>query len=109
MKSAIAVMQYLLAAGLILLSIILIVQWALASDLPYRPPSENSNEPLALGVIALILVWCACVGEPTYRFWVISRSAPAVQRARLRALSLGYGLIVAILIVAIFAGNRIQS
>ncbi len=50
-------------------------------------------------LLSLILVWIACVGEPTVRFWSASRGRPVVQRARLRALSGEYGL----LIVAVFS------
>jgi signal transduction histidine kinase len=44
-----------------------------------------------------LLLWVGCVGEPIVRFWLESRGRAAVQRARLRALSLGYGLVVLIL------------
>ena len=46
---------------------------------------------------AWLLLWVGCVGEPIVRFWLESRGRAAVQRARLRALSLGYGLVVLIL------------
>jgi signal transduction histidine kinase len=46
---------------------------------------------------AWLLLWVGCVGEPIVRFWLESRGRGAVQRARLRALSLGYGLVVLIL------------
>jgi signal transduction histidine kinase len=39
----------------------------------------------------LVLVsWLACTGEPVVRLWRFSSSRPAVQQARLRALSLAY-------------------
>jgi signal transduction histidine kinase/DNA-binding response OmpR family regulator len=55
--------------------------------------------------LALILVWAALVIEPIIRFWLAARSLPAVQAWRLRSLSLGFGGIVAILLVALAAGS----
>jgi signal transduction histidine kinase/CheY-like chemotaxis protein len=54
----------------------------------------------------LIGVWAALVLEPIVRFWVVSRSLPAVQAWRLRSLSLGFAAIVAVLLFAI-AGQAI--
>lgn len=74
---------------------------------------------LAIGVIVLlpkspvwlqlaiaipwIGVWIGSVAEPVVRFWLVSRDRPVVQRARLRALSAGYGGIILVLFVAIVA------
>ena len=52
-------------------------------------------------VMAYFLTWCGLVTEPAFRLWRVSRTRPAVQRARLRALSTGYLAIVAVLVVAI--------
>ncbi|HEV3234498.1 MAG TPA: ATP-binding protein [Candidatus Dormibacteraeota bacterium] len=61
-------------------------------------------KPLQLAaVIVLFGVWIATVVEPIFRLWLMSRGRPAVQRARLRALSTGYGGIVLVLVVAIGA------
>ena len=54
-------------------------------------------------VYLLVAVWSGCVGEPATRFWLASRRRPAVQRARLRALSAGYGGIVGLLLFALVA------
>jgi signal transduction histidine kinase len=51
---------------------------------------------------AFVVVWSGCVVEPSVRLWLASRRRTVVQRARLRALSLGYLGIVAILVVAVF-------
>ncbi len=48
--------------------------------------------------IAWLLIWIGCVGEPIVRLWRESLGRAAVQRARLRALSFGYGLVIAILV-----------
>jgi signal transduction histidine kinase/DNA-binding response OmpR family regulator len=57
------------------------------------------------GLVAIAIVWfaiwVACVVEPIVRFWLVARSLPAVQAWRLRSLSLGFGGLVALLIVGI--------
>jgi signal transduction histidine kinase len=59
-------------------------------------------KPLAFVVLAaFIVVWSGCVGEPSVRLWLNARGRTAVQRARMRALSLGYLGIIAILLVAV--------
>ena len=60
---------------------------------------------LTVATFALVLVWSACVGEPIVRFWRVSNRLPAVQRWRLRSLSLGFGAIVAVLLFAIAVGS----
>ena len=60
-------------------------------------------------VLAWLGVWCACVGEPIARFWFVARSLPAVQASRLRSLSLGFGGLVAILILAVALGLAIHQ
>jgi signal transduction histidine kinase/CheY-like chemotaxis protein len=57
-----------------------------------------------LCAIALVAVWSAAVGEPIVRFWLVARELPAVQAWRLRALSLGFAGLVAVLLVAVAAG-----
>jgi len=62
----------------------------------------SAPKPLSFAeLIAFIVVWSGCVGEPSVRLWLTARSRTAVQRARMRALSLGYLGIVAILLVAV--------
>jgi len=58
-----------------------------------------------LGVVAFVAVWSGCVGEPSVRLWIAAGRRTAVQRARMRALSLGYIGIIAILLAAIFASS----
>ena len=55
-----------------------------------------------IAAAAFILVWSGCVGEPSVRLWFAARRRTVVQRARMRALSLGYIGIVAILLAAVF-------
>src|SRR5438477_11965137 len=54
--------------------------------------------------VVWVLIWCACVGEPIVRFWLVARNLPAGQAWRLRSLSLGFGGLVLVLLVAISGG-----
>ncbi|MEA2487177.1 MAG: hypothetical protein QOF16_831 [Actinomycetota bacterium] len=74
----------------------------IASSLPY---AENPKYTTSQGVILALVVgaWSACVAEPIYRFWRLSRNRPAVQRARLRSLSVAYAVLVFILVLAVGA------
>lgn len=81
-------------------------------------PNDPQNLPplYVAAAFALIALWCGFIIEPVVRFWTASRGRPAVQRARLRALCLGYGGIVALIIVAIgvslgvgFASSQSQT
>ncbi|HEV3231658.1 MAG TPA: response regulator [Candidatus Dormibacteraeota bacterium] len=75
-----------------------------------QPPAGTAPDPLQTVAVFYILgFWCVCVGEPIVRLWLRSRRLPAVQRARLRALSLGYGLIVGILVISVAAGGAAQT
>lgn len=72
--------------------------------------TSSAPNPLQLGLLlALVAVWSVSVGEPSVRFWLISRRLPAVQRARLRSLSGGYGAIIAILIFDVAVGSASSS
>jgi hypothetical protein len=68
----------------------------------------GTSTPKALqlvGLFAFVAVWSGCVGEPSVRLWLAAGRRTAVQRARMRALSLGYIGIIAILLAAILAGS----
>ena len=67
-----------------------------------QPGSSGArpNSLQAAATLLLVLAWSACVGEPIVRFWLASAHRPAVQRGRLRALSVGYAALVLILIFA---------
>ena len=62
----------------------------------------------ALG-IAIMVPWATFVGEPIARFWLASNRLPAVQRIRLRFLSLGFGLLIAVLFAAVIAGAALPT
>jgi len=64
---------------------------------------HNAPKPIQLLALAMfVVVWSGCVGEPSVRLWFAARRRTVVQRARMRALSLGYLGIVAILLAAVF-------
>ena len=86
---------------LVVLAVAVIAVSAILVALP-APTNANNISPLyLLAALGFILLWCGFILEPVVRFWTASRHRPPVQRARLRALSLGYGSIVAVIIVAI--------
>ena len=66
-------------------------------------PGAALNPLQAVATWLIILTWAACVAEPVQRFWRESRTAPAVQRARLRALAGGYTAIVLTLVISLTA------
>ncbi len=55
--------------------------------------------------LALLAIWGASVVEPVIRFWLVSNRLEAVQRWRLRSLSLGFATLVLILAFALVAGS----
>src|SRR5258708_25194701 len=68
------------------------------------------NRALLIGIaLAYFTVWCACLIEPTVRFWLVARGLPAVQALMLRSLSPGVGGLVALLIFAISVGLLIRQ
>jgi len=69
----------------------------------------KNTGPLIAVALALLAVWIACVGEPIVRFWLVAKSLPAVQAWRLRSLSLGFGGLVLVLLVAISIGVLVRQ
>lgn len=68
--------------------------------------SQPGSVLFTLGVLAIVIPWIACAGEPVVRFWIAARRRPAVQRARLRSLSAGLAGLVLILIVTGVTGGQ---
>ena len=56
-----------------------------------------------------IAAWAVFIGEPIVRFWLASNSLPAVQRARMRYLSFGFAVLIAILFADVLGGTALQS
>jgi signal transduction histidine kinase/DNA-binding response OmpR family regulator len=67
-----------------------------------------SVSALTASTIVIVAVWCACVGEPIVRFWLVAQRLPAVQKWRLRSLSLGFGGLVVVLILAVSIGLAVR-
>ncbi len=66
--------------------------------------------PLQLAATMLFgVVWLGCVGEPIVRLFRLSFGVPAVQRARLRALTVGYAVIIVILILSVAASYLAEN
>ena len=67
--------------------------------------------PVAITAAAAVLIgaWAIFTGEPIARFWLASRNLPSVQKARMRALSFGFAVLIAILVVDVFGGSAVQS
>jgi signal transduction histidine kinase/CheY-like chemotaxis protein len=82
-----------------------IVAMVTASGAYFAAHAFGSTQAQNVAGIALVLIWSLAVGEPIVRFWLVARDLPAVQAWRLRSLSLGFGGLVAILMVAAAAGS----
>jgi hypothetical protein len=80
---------------------------SLALFLTVRMPNPGviPNAPQAVTIALLVAIWFGCVGEPTVRLWLVSTTRPTVQRARLRALAIGYGAIFIVLVVSAIPGT----
>jgi len=66
--------------------------------------------PFQLVAVGLLLVtWVLCVAEPIVRLGLASIGRPAVEGARLRALSLGYVGLIAVVVVGTVAGSSSQN
>ena len=76
----------------------------IALELPANP--DHLQTPLqSLALAATVGIWSFCVLEPIVTFWVASRGRPAVEHARLRALSIGYAALLAVIVVGAVAGT----
>ena len=56
-----------------------------------------------------VLAWALLIGEPVARFWLASYGLPAVQKARMRFLSFGFGMLIVILFVDVLGGSALRS
>src|SRR5260370_2885473 len=77
-----------------------------------RLPADAPQPPGPLQTIALVAIlttWGLCVAEPIVTFWSASRGRPAVEGARMRALSLGYAGIVVVIMFGTLGGAFVQN
>jgi signal transduction histidine kinase/DNA-binding response OmpR family regulator/HPt (histidine-containing phosphotransfer) domain-containing protein len=69
------------------------------------PDASHATPIQGAALAAFSGMWILCVGDPAVNFWRASRGRPPVQRARLRALSLGYLGIVLVLLISLAGGS----
>jgi signal transduction histidine kinase len=96
------------ARGVITAGIAVIAIVGVLAGLPSDPSA--SHTPFQVTVtIAVVLTWVVCVAEPIIRLGLASINRPAVERARLRALSLGYAGLIAVVVVGALSGSLAQN
>jgi len=71
--------------------------------------AHSTKAVMTAAAAVLIGAWAIFTGEPIVRFWLASRNLPSVQKARMRALSFGFAVLIAILVVDVFGGSAAQS
>jgi len=91
-------------AALVLLVVASALGVALVTVLTGATPAVTTSI-----VLVIVLAWAIFVGEPIVRFWLASRNLPVVQRARMRALSVGFAGLIAILVFDVVGGSAVQS
>jgi signal transduction histidine kinase len=96
------------ARRLITAVVVVVAVGALVANFPSGSSATRSPFQL-IALAALLVTWVVCVGEPIVRLGLASIDRPAVEGARLRALSLGYAGLVAVILVAVFAGSRTRD
>lgn len=89
----------LLTAVIVVLGVLAIVL-----QLPSNPDSPHSTAQTLL-VVAIVAVWAYCILEPIVTFWRASGARPAVEKARLRAISSGYAGLLLVVVIGTLAGS----
>src|SRR2546423_5956205 len=93
-----------LTTRLLTAAIALVGLFALVVQIPANPDAPHTP-PQTLAVVAIVGIWSYCVLEPIVTFWLASRGRPAVEKARLRTLSTGYGGLLFVIVVGTIAGS----
>src|SRR6266568_6999277 len=75
-----------------------------AVQLPGNPEAMHSPVQ-SLELVALVGTWAYCIFDPIVTFWLAARGRPAVEMARLRAISIGYAGLVAVVVFGTIAGS----
>ncbi len=71
---------------------------------------QHANTTVVTGVgFLFVAIWSVFIGEPVVRFWWASMRLPAVQKARMRFLALGFGVLVVILFADVLGGSALRS
>jgi len=89
-------------------AIVLVAALAVFAQLP--ADTRAPHGPVQTFALAAILTtWGICVLEPIVTLWLASRGRPAVEGARMRALSLGYTGLVAVIFVGTLGGSLVSN
>ena len=89
---------------LVTLLIVVVGVLDIALQLPADPESPHS--PLqSLALVVTVGLWTFCILEPIVTFWLAARSRPEVEKARLRAISIGYAGLLLVVLVGTVAGS----
>ena len=89
----------LITAGIVTVGLL-----AILVGLPANTESPHTTLQ-TLVVVAIIGVWAYCILEPIVTFWQASRARPAVEKARLRSISIGYAGLLFVIIFGTVAGS----
>lgn len=84
-------------------AIIVVGAVAMAAQLPAAEAPHSGFQSAVL--VALFAVWAYCILEPIVCFWMAARDRPAVQKARLRALGVGYAGLLLVIVGGTVAGS----
>ena len=77
---------------------------AIVVQLPADPESAHGPAE-SLVYVAIVGLWSFCILGPIVTFWLAARGRPAVEQARLRAISIGYAGLLLVVITGTVAGS----
>ncbi|HET7420738.1 MAG TPA: HAMP domain-containing sensor histidine kinase [Candidatus Dormibacteraeota bacterium] len=89
---------------LVTAAIVVVAALAIVVELPASLDRPHTTLQSLL-VVAILGLWSYCILDPIVSFWIVSRRRPAVEKARLRALSIGYAGLLVVIIVGTVAGS----
>jgi signal transduction histidine kinase len=90
------------------IALVIVAVLGFAAQLP--ADTQQPHAPLqTIALAAILTAWVLCVTEPIVTLWLASIGRPAVEGARLRALSLGYAGLVAVIIVGTLGGVAVRN
>ncbi len=88
--------------------IVSVAAFAIFVELPTNvQASRGALQTIALA--AILIAWGICVAEPIVTLWFASLGRPAVEGARLRALSLGYAGLIAVIMFGTLGGSLVNN
>lgn len=90
--------------SLITALIVLVGVGAIAVRLPGDTEAAHSSLQ-TLALVVIVGVWAYCIIDPIVAFWLAARHRPAVEMARLHAISIGYAGVLAVFVFGTVAGS----